>query len=215
MPDPSSKALVLQHFGDHHQAHLLLKPGERSNERKLTGGAIVNFSDHAALNVHIDSSSRASALLGHSGDTHSLQINADTDGNFGGVFEDAEAGISLKLQGNIVELSQGQIPAAGLVIEGDHHQTILKLDADGKLSGSLKSRNTEGASFSLEFEGSQLKAGSFIHQGDRHTSQITLAQDGWSAALTADRHQQGWSVKVSGGKAGLATYGNLHLVRSL
>jgi hypothetical protein len=207
--DTANPEIALEHFGDHHQAHLLLQPGEQKIQ--ITGGAVLNFSDHAALSLHLDPESKASAVFGHSGDTHAFRVKADTAGNFEGLYEDKHAGVSLNLSGNAATLKQGNIPEAGITIQGDHHKTALKLDAQGQVSGTVESRNTQGANFKLELEAGKIKSGTFIHKGNSHESNVTLSQSGWSASVAADRDDCRWSMSINRGQAGLTGAGQLQV----
>ncbi len=205
MPDKKSSTIKLQHFGDHHQAHLLLRPGEK----KVSASTVLNFSDHAALNLQVNPDSKASAVFGHSGDTHAFSINADTKGNFEGSFEDKQAHIALNISGNAAKLRKGKIPKGGIVINGDHHKTSLKLNDKGQVSGMLESRNTDSANFKLKLEDGKIKSGTFTHRGKNHESNITLGADGWSAAIAADQDDLRWSMTVNKGEAGLSAGGKL------
>jgi hypothetical protein len=207
MPEPDSPAIALETHSVHHQASLLLDPTTNA----IRGGAILNVSDHARVGLNLDQEGRTSGKITHFGKTHAFEAFADDQGNFAGMFEDKQAGVTITITGGIASLQAGQIPTTGLQIQGKHHTTTLQLDNTGQLTGTIEAQSLEGAAFRVEVNQGRVIGGSFVHRDDSHETQIRFQGDRWSATVKASRADKSWALSVERGKASLIAKAQMEL----
>lgn len=202
-----SEKLSLEHTGDHHQAKIIIDP----STKKVVGGGVYNFSKNSAVGLSVDAEGKMTGTLLHSGDTHGFQTNLKSDGSFEGIYVDRKKGVELTLAGGKATLTKGKIPKAGLAIKGNHHKALLKLGADGKISGIIESRVTKEGAFGIEIQDSKITGGSFIHKGKGHKTKISVSQNDWEAKISAGTDRSKWSIGVKKGKAGTKITGGVKM----
>jgi autotransporter translocation and assembly factor TamB len=204
--DEEKKQLAVENQGDHHFAKVAVDP----DTKDVSAGMIYNFSDHATAALQFVDGKMAGTVL-HTGDTHSLQIDAKQDGTFTGTFKEARfGGVEVAFEGGVAKLLKGQLPATGLEVNGDHHAVRLMTSADGKLSGSIESTAVQGGVFKIKLENGSL-SGSFVHAGDNHETEISLSKNAWSANVSFGKGDTKLNLSVQKGKSETKAFAGVKL----
>lgn len=199
-PTTETSTIKINSLGDHHQAYLLLNP----HKNTVSGGTVFNYSDHSLVGIKISENGEAVGTFSHSGDTHLLQGQLNNNGTFRAKYLDKGAGIELSVSQNGVRILKGKLPEGGIKISGEHHSTLLEIDSDGRLSGSLESKLTDSAAFSIQLGNGKISSGTFTHKGNHHTTSISLGHKDWTAQIASDDEDMQWSFGIEKGVAGVA-----------
>jgi hypothetical protein len=194
-----SEKMSIEHSGDHHLAKATVDP----KTGEVSAGIISNFSENATAGLQMVQG-RVEGTFVHSGDNHALRIDAKSDGSYAGTYSDAAGKVEVRFGGNAATLVKGEIPTAGIVVNGDNHRTSLSMGPDGKLSGCMESTAIKNSGFKLELKDGK-PSGSFIHKGNGHQTEIGVGPDGIRAAVSAGA----LSFSVEKGKAKATAFGNL------
>ena len=197
----NSEKYTLENSGDHHYAKATLDP----ETGKIAVGAITNFSSNASAGIQLVNGKMEGSFL-HSGDNHTLQINAKSDGTYNGTYRDAGGNLEINFDGAAATLVSGEIPAAGVALSGDNHKATLSIGANGKLQGCIESTSIGNGKFRVEIQNGK-PSGSFIHEGGGHQTEIKITPTGLKASISAG----GFSFGVEKGKASVSAFGGLKL----
>jgi len=190
---------TLEHSGDHHYAKASMDPATG----KLAAGVISNFSSNASAGVQLVDGKMEGSFL-HSGDNHTFQINAKSDGTYNGTYRDASGKLEVNFDGNAATLVRGSIPATGITLSGDNHKAMLSVSANGKLQGAIESTGIGNGKFRIEIQNGK-PSGSFIHTGSGHQTEIKITPAGLKASVSAG----GFSFGVEKGKASVTAFGGM------
>jgi hypothetical protein len=200
------KSMGLEHQGDHHFAKVAMDEATK----KVSAAYIQNFSENSVAAVQMVDGGNVEANFVHSGDTHSLRVNARPDGGFDGTFKDEQKGIEVSLSGGIAKLVKGQLPTGGLDINADHHKVSLRMGSEGKLSGIIESQRENGGGFRLSLTNGAL-SGSLIHKGGGHETELSLSKDSWGAKVAFGKGNGKFTFSVQGGKTEKKVIGGIKL----
>lgn len=112
MPRKQKEKVSFEHQGDHHLARITADP----STRKVSVGTIYNFSDHASAVMQVHNGKLKGTIV-HSGNTHSLRIDAKSNGSFQGTYRDSRfGGLEIYLKDDISRIKKGRIPAGGITV---------------------------------------------------------------------------------------------------
>lgn len=204
MKENDDKKYVLAHSGDHHLAKVQYDPKTGA----VSAGVINNFSNNSSVMVQLIDGKTQGTLV-HSGDTHDIRLDANSDGTFSGSFKDKNSNLKIEMEGGIAKLTSGQIPVNGLKIEADHHVIDLKMDSNNQLCGSIESKDTQNGDFKISIVGGKI-SGSYTHSGDGHDTNIEILPDGkWKAFLSVGTAGSKWAIGVENGDAGMKVVAGL------
>lgn len=192
---------TLEHSGDHHYAKASMDP----STGKLAAGVISNFSNNASARLQLVDGKMEGSFL-HSGDKHTFQINAKSDGTYNGTYRDASGKLEVNFDGSAATLVKGNVPATGVTLSGDNHKAMLSVSASGKLQGAIESTGLGNGKFRVEIQDGK-PSGSFIHTGGGHQTEIKITTSGLKASVSAG----GFSFGVEKGKTKLSAFGGLNL----
>lgn len=186
----------LTYSGDHH-----LNTLDIDSTGKISLAMLRNFSDNAGASINI-SGGKVSGSIFASGDNHALNIDIHDDGTFDGIYEDKSGGdLKIEMKGGIASLLSGQVPETGITYSGDHHIIKLKMDDDGKLSGSFESKNSDNVTYKISLDGGVV-TGMVMCSGDSHSTTIQLASDGsWKASFSMQNDSSKITISAEGGNA--------------
>lgn len=203
----SNPKATVKHHGDHHSLELTAD----TRTGKIRGGAVYNFSDHAAARLNVARGKLSGSLI-HSGDTHLLTLDLDPDGSVNGSYRELQDdGVELDIRAGVAHIRGDKRKLKGsLKFEGDHHGLNLKLDESGRLSGSFRSRLTGEGSVSLRLSEGKV-SGKFTHKGKHHKTSVELSPNGWKSDISVRKGRTTFSLEVDGGKDLKVTSGQLSL----
>jgi hypothetical protein len=207
MVDKQEGPITVEHQGDHHLTKVEYDP--KTNE--VAAGAILSFSKNSAASVQVKEG-KAQAEFVHTGDNHSMQAGVDNKGTFNLQYKDAH-GIDLDIKGDTVKIKDGEIPAAGLTIKGDHHKVSLSVDDKGKVSGVLESKVTKDSSYRVNMEGGKLINAEFVRTGKSHDLAISAGTNGAVGISYTHKNQNGasWNCSVEKKGGEVKAFGGLKL----
>jgi hypothetical protein len=200
---PEDQDLSLSHQGDHHMAKVAYDP----ESNKINAGAIANFSDHASAGLQFVDGKLQGSII-HSGDNHSLQLDAKGDGTFEGTYREEKSNLEIAFKGGIATLVKGQIPEGGIKISGDHHVVNITKSADGKLSGGIESQATDGSSFKIGITNGKLEGG-FTHKGTGHETSVTLSGSSLKAAVSIGTGDSKFTLAIEKGRGEVKGFGGI------
>lgn len=200
MADDNNK-YTIEHSGDHHYAKASMDP----NTGKLAAGVITNFSSNASAGIQLVNGKMEGSFL-HSGDNHTFQINAKSDGTYNGTYRDSSGNLEVNFDGAAATLIKGKIPATGITLSGDNHKVMLSVTANGKLQGAIESTNIGSGKFRVEIQDGK-PSGSFIHEGGGHQTEIKITPTGLKASVSAG----GFSFGVEKGRTNISAFGGIKL----
>lgn len=192
---------TLEHSGDHHYAKASVDPATG----KLAAGVITNFSSNASAGLQLVDGKMEGSFL-HSGDNHTFQINAKSDGGYNGTYRDASGNMEVNFDGDTATLVKGKIPTTGITLSGDNHKAVLSVSANGKLQGAIESTNLGNGKFRVEIQDGK-PSGSFTHEGGGHQTEIKITPAGLRASVSAG----GFSFGVEKGRTKISAFGGLKL----
>lgn len=205
MPAKQKGKVSFEHQGDHHLASISADP----TTKKVSAGAILNFSDHASAGLQIHQGKLKGTLV-HSGDTHGLRIDVKSNGTFEGTYKDTRfGGLEIHLKDDIARIRKGKIPSGGVTIDADNHKLRLTLTPAGKLSGVIQSRASDNCTFRMNLQDGKVE-GAFVHRGKSHKTEVTISPNGWKAGLSVGKGKAKFSFNVEGGHAKKA-FGGIEL----
>jgi len=206
MTEQNKEKLALEHQGDHHLAKIVLD----TNTKNVSAGGIYNFTTNTSAMFEIIDGKMEGSLI-HSGDTHSLCLNAKNDGSLKGTFTDSRnGGIEISFKGGFASLIKGKLPPGGLSITADHHKVNLQLDANGKVSGTIESQAVKDGTFRIKLDKGKLN-GTFTHTGSSHKTEISLSPEGWKATVALGKGKTKFALSVEKGKVESKVIGGLKL----
>lgn len=183
-----------EHQGDHHLARISADP----RTKKVSAGAIFNFSNHASAAVQIHQGKLKGTIV-HSGDTHALRIDVKNDGTFEGTYKDTRfGGLEIQLKDDIARIKKGKIPTGGITVDADNHKLRLTLTPTGKLSGVIQSKAFKDCTFRMNLQDGKVE-GAFVHRGKSHKTEVTISPKGWKAGLSVGKGKAKLSFNVEGG----------------
>ncbi|MCK4223832.1 MAG: hypothetical protein KAX39_01545 [candidate division Zixibacteria bacterium] len=184
-----------EHQGDHHLARITADP----RTKKVSAGAICNFSDHASAAIQIHNGKLKGTII-HSGDTHALRIDVKNDGTFLGTYRDSRfGGLEIYLKDDVARVKKGKIPVGGITVNGDNHKLRLKMSPAGKLSGVIQSKALKNCTFRINLQDGNVE-GAFVHRGKSHKTEVTISPRGWKAGLSVGKGKAKLSFNVEGGR---------------
>ena len=203
----SNPKATVKHHGDHH--FLELTADTRTG--KIRGGAVYNFSDHAAARLNVARGKLSGSLI-HSGDTHLLTLDLERNGSVSGSYRELQGdGLELDIRAGVARVRGGKRKLKGSIkIKGDHHNFNLKLDKSGRPSGSFRSRLTGEGSVSLRLSEGKV-SGKFTHKGKHHKTSVELSPEGWKSDISVRKGRTTFSLEVDGGKSLKITSGQLRV----
>ena len=195
MPAKQKRKVSFEHQGDHHLARITAD----AKTKKVSAGAIYNFTDHAsaALQIH---QGKLKGTIVHSGDTHSLRIDVKSNGKFEGAYTDTRfGGLEIQLKDDFARIKKGELPAGEITADGDHHKLRLTMTPAGKLSGMIQSRASKNCTFRMNLKDGKVE-GAFVHRGKSHKTELTISPEGWKAGVSVGKGKAKLSLNVEGGR---------------
>lgn len=195
MPAKQKRKVSFEHQGDHHLARISADP----RTKKVSAGAILNFSEHASAAVQIHQGKLKGTIV-HSGDTHALRIEIKNDGRFQGTYTDTRfGGLEIHLEDDVARIKKGKIPVGGITVDGDNHKLRLTMTPAGKLSGVIQSRALKDCTFRMNLQDGKVE-GAFVHRGKSHKTEVTISPKGWKAGFSVGKGKAKLSFNVEGGR---------------
>ncbi|PSN17625.1 hypothetical protein C7271_16725 [filamentous cyanobacterium CCP5] len=199
MEAESAKIIKVNSTGNHHHASLLINP----SHRKVSAGTVLNYSDNGLIGIKINAEGRAIGTFAHSGNTHYLRGELDSDGRFRGSFLDKQSGVEIAFSSDKSQLMEGNLPTGSLEMAGEHYSTSLALDGEGNISGNIESQLTPSSAFRIEMRSGRVCSGVVTHNGEHHTTSISLDEANWGAEISSDDDDMRWSIGIEKGIAGM------------
>ena len=195
MPAKQERKVSFEHQGDHHLARLAVD----RDTKKVSAGAIYNFTDHASAAVQIHQGKLKGTIV-HSGDTHALCIEVKNNGGFEGTYTDTRfGGLEIHLKDDFARIKKGKIPVGGITVDGDHHKLRLTMSPAGRLSGVIQSRALKDCTFRMNLQDGRVE-GAFVHRGKSHKTEVTISPKGWKAGFSLGKGKTKLSLNVEGGR---------------
>jgi len=199
----NDNAVSLSNQGDHHMAKVAFDP----ESKQIKAGVIANFSDHATAGLQFIDGKVLGTIV-HSGDTHSLHLDAKSDGTFEGTYTDKKGALEIAFKGGVSELVRGEIPEGGIKVSGDHHVVSISKNSDGRLCGSIESQATTNSSFRIEIREGKLLGG-YTHKGNGHETEVSLTGSALKAAVSFGTGDKKFTLAMERGRAEVKAFAGM------